>query len=316
MKNFIFPGVQSGLFFTVLPYMTKEVHIFSNGSDAKDFILDEQDAMAAMNRLALCVYRTGFKCKAFNFMDTHVHIFGEGSIIETVSFMSLFEFTTILYLARRPDRNDARFILEKEYIEDERYRRNVAAYVAIQPTKDGKRVQFQDYKFGSSPLYFRTPEVVPVWNVRDGKVNVPIRFDDLAVDEQRALLHSKYKIPGDWLVVNGMVLPSNYIDIQGFESIFGSPNAYRVFTSRITEGNMEVKEHMERARGVSFEEDELRRLCSATGNALFGKKDIRALNGNQRIRLAAEVRRTTGACLSQLARRVHMPKSELEKYLK
>ena len=48
-------------------------HLFANGDDARDFILDEEDFFAAFNRFGVCAAATGVTVLSFSVEDSHPH---------------------------------------------------------------------------------------------------------------------------------------------------------------------------------------------------------------------------------------------------
>ena len=139
-------------------------------------------------------------------------------------------------------------------IEDEYYLRNVGTYIIIQPTKDGKDILPFDYKWGSACLYFRRGPYVPPWYF-DAKGNImsPRPLSSYTYDRKRAILHSRHAAPDEWLVCNDILLPSNYIDVGRFESIYATCNRYRVFLSSSRQ-RMTLAVELRKKLGLSFKQ--------------------------------------------------------------
>jgi len=267
-----------------------------------------------MNRVGICAASyPDCHIIVFTIMDTHLHIMARGEKEDCVGFVNLYEKLTKYH--RRGLSTKLEFTIY-EVGDDNEYRRNLAAYIAVQATKDFKNVMFYDYEWSSAPLYFRSGKVIPVWNIdSNGLYTPPVRFGDIPTLERRRILGSRYTIPDNWLVANDIVLPNNYVDVPGFEQIFRTHNAYRVFTSSITSRNDVVQRTMLSVAGTNYEEEEMREICSSVCKELFGKSDVRTLSAQGRIYLAQELRRRYAVGISQLSRRVHLPESELRKYL-
>ncbi|MBQ9398080.1 MAG: hypothetical protein IJU08_06250 [Bacteroidales bacterium] len=194
----------------------------------------------------------------------------------------------------------------------------MAIYTVIQPTKDGKPVMHYDYRWGTGSLYFRNQYYTPVWFFdEDGNIRQPERFGDQDSLTKRALLHSRmYTIPDEWLVCNGFILPSNYIDVARFERIYQTHNRYRVFLSSPKKREEEMLRKMAEYRGVMMEDLEARKVCGDLCKQFFGTRDPRRLDTTQRITLAQQLRRQYRLTFRQLATLVRLPEVEIRTYVR
>lgn len=299
--------------------MKKYYHLFSNGADAKDFILDRHDYLAAFNRIGVCAANNDATVLAFAIEDTHVHILLYGEYDACLDFKLLYTKSSRMYISlTRDNRSDAEFNMDMDEIDDESYLKNVAAYTIIQPTKDGRPVMFYDYFWGTGSMYFRSKKHIPIWHIdKYGNIKSPVAVKNLSVTDKRRIFRTRtYDIPEEWLVSNDILLPSNYVDVKRFESIFGTHNAFRCYTANNKEKNKIVLDRMAKVRGVELDEGEMRLACASMSRNLFGQNDIRKLDVTKRITLAREIRKIYGISFSQLSRRIHMPETELRKYLK
>lgn len=299
--------------------MKNYYHLFSNGADAKDFILDRHDYLAAFNRIGVCAANNDATVLAFAIEDTHVHILLYGEHDACLDFKHQYTRLSRLYISlTRENRIDAVFNLDAEEIDDETYLKNVAAYTIIQPTKDGRPVMYYDYFWGTGSMYFRSGKHISIWLVdKYGSVRTPVAIKDLSSTGKRRILRTRtFDVPGNWLVCNDILLPSNYVDVKRYESIFGTHNAFRCFTANNKDKNKIVLDRMAKVKGVELDEGEMRLACASMCKKLFEQNDIRKLDVPKRITLAREIRKTYGISFSQLSRRVHLPEAELRKYLK
>ncbi len=294
-------------------------HLCADGGKARRFILSREDYVAVMNIVAVCAANTGAIVMAFSLEDTHPHFLLHGTLDDCVSFKSLFESICMRYACGTRE-GGAGFVLNGELYpvdDDINHLRNVAAYVVIQPTKDGKSVMPYDYLWGSGSLYFRGHYNLPVWSFDDtGTFSPPIRFDSLSIQARREMIHSrKYTLPGNWLVAHGIVLPSSYIDVAGYESIFQTHNCFRVFMSGNKRREEELLQQMSWHIGVCLEDAEARKLCGDLCKEQYGVRDVRRLDVRGRIALAQTLRRRHRLSFRQLSSLVLLPESELRKYV-
>ncbi|MCR4859784.1 MAG: hypothetical protein K5910_03885 [Bacteroidales bacterium] len=298
--------------------MKNYYHMFANGEDARDFILEEEDFYAAFNRFGVCAAATEAVVLSFSVEDSHPHALLYGEESACLRFKALYETTTLHYIvSRRGSASGLVFFCELYPVNDQDYLRNVAAYTIVQPTKDGKRVMYYDYLWGTGSLYFRPDNHLPLWTVdRAGKVHEPRRVDSLTVRSRKALLHSKREVPGDWLVCNGFLLPDNYVDIRGFESIYQTHNRFRAYCSSGRNRDNEIIARMADSRGVMLEDLEARKIASSLADGLFGIRDVRKLDTQRRIALARRIRSDYRVSFRQLAMLVYLPEPEIRKYVR
>lgn len=301
--------------------MKKEFfHVCANGADARNFIICEADYYAAFNLIAVCAANTDVVVVSFSIEDSHPHFLLWGTRKNCSRFKVLYE-TLYGHHAWATRKGGADLLLRCELYpigDDEEYLLYAAVYTVIQATKDGKPVMPYDYPWGTGCLVFRKSPYVPVWLLdENGNVCKPVPFKSLGVRAQRALLHSQqFSIPGDWLVCNGLILPSNYVDVKLFESIYGSHNRFRVFLASPRAREKELLAKMAEQRGVNLEDLEARKVCGNVCKQLFGTRDPRRLDGPQRIRLAQELRNGYRLTFRQLATLVRLPETEVRTFVR
>lgn len=292
-------------------------HVCADGADAKDFIISDIDYRVAFNLVGVCAANSNARVVAFSLEDTHPHFLLYGTEEDCAAFRDSFEQSYKKYVARNRG-GLGRMMLNCELIEisSNSHLMNVGTYIINQPTKDGKHVMPYDYKWSSGPLYFRSPDTIPVWRIKNGEIIIPERIDSFNTRERRAILHSRADIPDNWLICDGLILPENYVDKNLFEQIYGTHNCFRTFLSSGKTKDDPVVMAMATARGVSMEDSEIRRLCGDVAKAIFGARDIRILNVEQRLQLALRLRRQYRVSRRQLSLLVRLPLGEVEKYIR
>ena len=294
-------------------------HLCAKGADARNFIICREDYYAVFNLIGVCAANTSVVVVSFSIEDSHPHILVWGTAEECMAFMHMFENLFKHYAAATRPRGSGLVLNCEAYPigYDESYLLNVAIYTIIQPTKDGKPVMFYDYRWGTGSMYFRNKFHTPVWQYDDnGNIREPVRFGTLDSVSKRNLLHSRtYTIPDCWLVCNGFILPSNYVDVSRFESIYRSHNRFRVFASSPKKREDEMNARMADYRGVSFDDMEARRLCGDSCKQMFGIRDPRRLDGPRRIELAQYLRRQYRLSFRQLSTLVRLSEVDLRAYI-
>jgi len=292
-------------------------HMFANGDDAKDFITSEQEFKSAFNRFAVCSYLTGVTVLSFSLEDSHPHSLLRGTYERCIQFKERYEGMSIKSIARnRGSAQGVKLHCELYEISDESYLLNVGTYTIVQPTKDGKAVMPYDYKYGTGSLYFRDKHSILPWMIdSDGHICEPVKLSSLTLRERRAICVSRLEMPGYWLVCNGFILPTNYVDVKGFESIYITPKRFLAFLSRTKNKDQEILFRMSSVRGTMIEDLEARQICAEMCYDLFKKASTRSLSVPQRLTLARTLRKTYHLAYRQLNMLVHIPESELRKYV-
>lgn len=301
--------------------MKKEYfHVCANGADSKNFIICEEDYPAAFNLIAVCAANTEATVVSFSIEDSHPHFLLWGTKEECARFKVLYE-TLYVHYAAATREGGADLSLRCELYpigDDQEYLLNVAVYTIIQATKDGKAVMPYDYPWGTGSLVFRKGFYVPIWQFdTQGNICQPHPFGSLGSREIRSLLHSRsYTIPDNWLVCNGLVLPTNYVDVARFESIYGTHNRFRVFLSSPRAREEAMLARMAEQRGINLEDLEARKRCGDTCKLLFGTRDPRRLDGPRRIQLAQRLRHQYRISFRQLAGLVRLTETEIRTYVR
>ena len=298
--------------------MERYYHLFANGDDAKNFITSESEFKIAFNRVGLCSYLSGATVVAFSIEDSHPHflLFGEYDVC--VRFKNLYKkISTHCIVENRGSLDDVRLVFDLDEINDENYLRNVATYVIIQATKDGKAVMPYDYLFGTGALYFRTKHAMLPWMMSEsGRPVEPQPFSTFESREKRKICGSRENVPGDWLVCNGFILPTSYVDIKRYESIFQTHNRFRVFLSSGKDKYTVVLNRMAKVRGIMMEDLEARKVCENLCVELFGRKGTRHITVEQRLVLARELLGRYGLSMRQVSTLSKLPEKELIKYMR
>ena len=292
-------------------------HMFANGDDAKNFITTKEEFKAAFNRFGICSVDSNVEVLSCSAEDTHPHALLHGTLEDCTAYKDSYEDRSKRSIVqRRGSLDGVNLHCELYEIDSEPYLRNVAAYTIVQATKDGKAVMPYDYLYGTGALYFRSKNSVLPWLVDDnGLVCTPREFGTLSEREKRMYSLSKAKIPDNWLICNGFILPTNYVDVKGFEGIFRTHNCFRAFLSSGRNKDDEIVSKMSSARGVLIEDLEARNLCHAACLTLFGKSTTRTLSIDQRLILARHLRKAYGLSLRQLSFLTKIPEIELRKYI-
>lgn len=297
--------------------MKNYYHAFANGDESRNFIISEKDYSFEFNLIGICAANSAAKVLAFSLEDSHPHFLLYGEHSDCASFLSHFEYSSKKHISGTRGRLERVKLAFQMYLADsDDYLRNVASYVCVQATKDGKKIMPYDYFWGTGSMYFRGPKHIPIWCITDnGKVIEPTQYSSLCYEEKRRITNGKDVIPADWLVCNGLILPCNYVDVNRFENIFKSHNCFRVFMSSGRNKLQEVSQKMAHVKGVDLEDLEARNISKTLCQELFGRQDVRTFRPDERLLLASELRKRFGLSWRQISTLSRLPESELRQYL-
>ncbi|MDO5443785.1 MAG: hypothetical protein Q4G10_08950 [Bacteroidia bacterium] len=293
-------------------------HLFSDGADAKNLITSEEDYKYEFNLFGACKLLSGVDVAAFSIEDSHVHGLLYGTHEECYAFKHYYEDSTIRHIiATRGNKDNVVFELTLDLIDNPDYLLKAAAYVIVQPTKDGKKVMQYDYLWGTGSMYFRSSNHIPIWQVgNDGRIIETKEFRSLPYRDKKRIVGSHENlIPDSWTVCNGLLLPANYVDVGLYEDIFRTYNRFRVFSCANKKVQDEVIDRMAQARGIMLEDLEARSLCREICKSMFHKETARHLSTDQRLILGRALWRRYHMSLRQLSLLCRLPQDEIAKYL-
>lgn len=292
-------------------------HLFANGDDAVNFIISKDDFVFQFNLVGICAHKSSVVVAAFSIEETHPHFLLFGTREKVSLFKQMYKRSTMRHISATRGSSDGVILNFGCYeVDNQDYLRNVAAYVIIQPTKDGKPIMFYDYKWGSGSLYFRSKDHVPIWLYSDSCD--PERLISIAEMDYKTRLAvcGRNVLPGDWMVCGNLILPSNYVDIPLYESIFRTYNCFRVFLGSSSRQSEQVRETMAGVRGIELNDYEAREILSKLSLQQYNTKDIRKLDSQARLCLALMLKKQYGMSRRQLAVICRLPEIELQKYYK
>jgi len=173
-----------------------------------------------------------------------------------------------------------------------------------------------DYPWSSASLCFRNEVKDALWRYdREGTPLKVVKMSQIGVRAQRELFHTRNRLPDNWEVRDGLILPSSFVNIFLFEAIYQTHNSFRTFCGTSKKSDAEVLDSMAEHRGINLEESEARIVASERCRDMFGFSDVRRLRTDQRIALARVLRKDYRMGYAQISRRVHLPETEVRKHL-
>ena len=282
-------------------------HICSDGNYSSALFRNTDDFKAAMNRIAVCTLRSRIVILAFVLMDNHFHFVVHCESEEIcLKFINEFKRLTGKYnhdvygeystLKRLP--------VKVIPVQDADYLKNLIGYVIKNPTK-ARMDMFYDYPWGTGGLYFRR-------EANPGREE-SVRVSDLCDDAVRKTCRTRFKLPPEWRIDNGIILPENYVDTESVLKLFKTTRAFLTFVSANKDG--EIDRDMGEWSEINMTDSELRAERILLSRKMFGTANLGKISAPERLRLARDLRRTFLCSKKQLARIVHLPYQELENKL-
>ena len=186
-------------------------HVLSDGTRADIPFGTEQEKILAWNSIAICAYTTGVRVLVVTINDTHLHTLVRGTREQAEPFR--FSLQQRLCYFNREDN----IIVDCQAANTRTEALSKFMYV-FRNSLDFRRLLPGNYSWGSGNIYFAELE---------GRGT---KLSEYSYREQFRMLRTRKKLPQEWRVdVNGRILPESFIDIEGVEGLFGSPQAFLAF---------------------------------------------------------------------------------------
>ena len=250
-----------------------------------------------MNRLACCVLKYDVVIYAFSFMGNHFHFALRAPDEDTaIRFANEFKQRQGMYQHAKYGSNvhDSHLPIKVIPVKTSDYLKALICYIIKNPTK-ARIGMFYNYRWGSGGLYFS-----------DGKraANVS-KAGDLTVRQLSGMINSRQKIPAEWLVSDGVILPDNYVAVTEVETLF---KTVRSFMYHLSSGNDdELEKDYGEWNAIRLADSEMRKARNDAALRLFGTASIRDLPGPSRLKLARFLRQKYLCPVKQLSRVVLLP---------
>lgn len=274
-------------------------HICTDGNAIPWMFQDDEDFIAGINRIALCILKNYVEIIAFILMDNHVHFVLYGTALQCKKFINSYKMLTGKWIHNKYGLKDYLRLLPTEMISisDEETLLNTLAYIDRNSIVAGYRYMPSEYPWGSARYMFRDKEH-EYQHESDFK---PLA--QLPLSKQRSLLKTRAKVPGEWYVDSrGMISPSLFMDFSRIEHIFRTPTRYSYFLAKKLEGQVEMQ--LSKSRKVFIPDKELRQIVRKIAHDTYRTEDVRTLDVNSRLAIARRLRYDYASTLKQISRMV------------
>lgn len=278
-------------------------HFYTDGSAVDSLFYDDDDFRDGMNRIykLSLVFETDIL--AFSLMDTHVHIALHGEFDECSRFMHEFIRLTSYHISTRYGERNKLADLQIQYqmITTSRYLKTVICYIIKNAPVGGLPFTAYDYPWSSGPLMFRRNGywTSPIW-MNDPQTPSDTLLSVMSGKKKKNLLKAKYISDGDARIMDGIVFPGEYVAYEIVEMLFRTHRSFNYFMCISKDSDIESMEGF--VSSLSIPIQEMRQHKSELCMQMFGKRDIRSLDINQRLCLARTLKSRYNSSMKQICR--------------
>lgn len=272
-------------------------HIFTDGNAISWMFQDDEDFIAGINRIALCILKNYVEVIAFILMDNHVHFVLYGTALQCKKFINSYKMLTGKWMRNKYGLKDYLRLLPTEMISisDEETLLNTLAYIDRNSIVAGYRYMPSQYPWGSARYMFRDKEH------EYQQESKPLA--QFPLSKQRSLLKTRAKVPGEWHVDSrGMISPHSFMDFSRIENIFRTSARYSYFLAKKLEGHVEMQ--LAKSRKVFIPDKELRQIVRKIAHDTYRTEDVRTLDVKSRLAIAKRLRYDYASTLKQISRMV------------
>ena len=222
-------------------------HFCTNSIPNGILFKDREDYKAVMNFIPIALQQADVTIYCFVIMSNHVHFLLSGAREEVYKFYLVLKKLLKRYLNDKYGDSSVmnQFTDNIIAVITDEYFRNVTAYILRNPYK-AKICDPYRYRWGTAALYFN-----PFLSLVRSE-----RIDSMRVRSVEKMLRSRQKLPGKYVMADGIVLPQSYVNYQFIENKFGTSLD---FFERIRYWNQEneVEEIQEKSERSAFSDAEL-----------------------------------------------------------
>lgn len=279
-------------------------HVCSDGNYTSVLFLDPEDFRAAMNRIAVCSLRFRVIILAFVLMDNHFHfIIQAASEDEAYRFSQEFKRLTGLYQTEKyhQPRTLRKLPVKVLPIMDEEALKTQICYVLKNPTK-ARIGMFYDYPWSTGALYFRKAA---------GTLNPSFCVSSFTKDSIRTVCRTRFALPADWRVRDGILIPENYVPVAMVEQLFRTTRSFMYYLSLNKDD--EIEQGMGQWNELRLTDSELRQERDLYAKEKFGTYRLRDLSLRERAQIARYLRHKYLCSKKQVARIVQLPFETIER---
>lgn len=272
-------------------------HFSTDGNAVDAMFYDEQDFRDAMNGIYVLLRKYNVVVLAFVLMDTHLHFILYGDFEECNRFMHdlVARISRGIKVRYGYANKLSRVPVNYQKIDSDRYLKTAICYVVKNPTAAGLPYLPWNYPWSSGPLYFHRDlpwSMVPRLQVS--------ALSDLTDLERRKILKTRMVKSSAEALINGLVLPREYVAVELVERIFRTASGYNYFLCTSRESDVEARGG--RISRLSIPMQEMRQHRIEICMQMYGRPSMNTLNPEQRLWVARALRSRYHSSTKQVAR--------------
>ncbi len=262
----------------------------------------EADFITGTNIEALCLVGTNVRILIETIMHTHLHSVAEGHRDEVLTYTESLRRKMHRFQKSRGYELGPDWEIQMLPLDNLKALRNAILYVARNAYLAMPNATPTGYRWCSAYLLFN--QIIPY-------LETGSPFDEISYREKRKVCHSHLieQVPADFLVRDGMILRSSFVDYRRTEGFFHSANQFFAFLSKRGESDVEVA-RLTHER-IQLPDDEVFSIVSSW----FRGRKIRELDLRERLETALRMRRELASGDKQIAQILRIPSDQVKRLL-
>lgn len=277
------------------------IHMCTSPLENDLLLENDQDKTAVLNLIALISRKTSVEILAYALMSNHIHLLLRGNEVKGRHFFETLYNRMARYLASRGKAGCMKGVTcGITAISSLRQFRDELAYVIRNPFVVREDVHLFAYRWCSGYLYFN-----PLLSKTAG-----VPANKVSYRDARAITRSSADvIPADFRIEGTLILPESFVNYTLVEQLFGTARLFLYWTLKNVEAQVQVAHSHGEYPNLSDEEMFIlsRDLCGS----LFGTRQPKDLQRQQKKELAMALRNQYHASNGQLARLTTLPQQEI-----
>lgn len=271
-------------------------HVYSDGKLSSSIFIDPEDFIKAINLIPQYALKNDLKVLAYTVTGTHLHMMLKGPNRSIKYFISDYKSMILRYLASigRKISTDS-FLMSSKEMETLTQVKKTICYILRNSLDVDKTLMPSYYEWSSAHLYFANDRIH----------STGVKISETSEHQRVIMLKTKFDFPPEWWVLpNGLINPSCFVDYQMVNDMFKTANAFIAFMYFRSDDDAVIKRYMSGRAINELSDNELRKSVSALASDLF-HTGIRDLSVCEKVALVSHLRKNYPP--SQLSRVLSMP---------
>lgn len=252
-------------------------HIYSDGNTAGELFISRNDFKKVMNLIPRCAMPAGITIYAFTIVNSHIHLIAKGSLERCRKFCVMMARGISRRLHGSVSSSDIVFSADR--IRTERETMSKICYVLLNTLDAEQSLLPFYYEWSTNFLYFRGG---------NDFMDIGAPLSSYTEREKRRMLNADYSFPAEWRVVDDVIHPSNYVDYQYVNGLFGSAGRFLAFYHQPKKDRMRLTMELGHNHVVRRNDSEMKHEADMLARHLFGRC-LKQLEKPERITLAKEM---------------------------